>query len=344
MRSVWIAIVNYRTAELVIDCLRSLADEMRPADPWRVVVVDNDSADGSAERIQKAIQAGDWSGWAEVLPLKENAGFAGGNNAVVRQAFDSRRPPDYVLLLNPDTVVRPGAVRLLVDFVEQHPGVGIAGSRLEDPDGTPQQSAFRFPTVWSEFEGEVRLGPVSRLLHRYSVAPPVCDRTHRTDWVAGASMIVRWAVFEAIGLMDEAYFLYFEEVDFCLRARRAGWPCWYVPASRVIHLVGQSSRVTDTKRPPQRRPAYWFASRRRYFRKHHGPVYGLLADLAWALGFSLWRLRVRLQHKPDNDPPGFLWDFIRFNFLTLPRCVEARHEFSTSAAAGSAAVAQGRSQ
>src|SRR5262249_20160029 len=125
------------------------------------------------------------------------------------------------------------------------------------------------------------------------------------------------AVFDAIGLMDDAYFLYFEEVDFCLRARRAGWPCWYVPTSRVVHLVGQSSGVTDTKRPARRVPRYWVESRRRYFQKNHGRVYALFADLAWALGFSLWRLRLWVQRKPDNDPPSFLWDFIHFNFLTV---------------------------
>jgi GT2 family glycosyltransferase len=282
-----------------------------------VVVVENASGDESAEKICAAVRAEGWDAWADVMPLERNLGFAGGNNAALRPLLASAQPPDYVLLLNPDTVVRPGAVRAMIDFMEQHPEVGIAGSRLEDPDGTPQRSAFRFPTIASEFEGGIRIGFISRLLRRRLIAPPVQDQPHPTDWVAGASMIVRRAVFDAIGLMDEAYFLYFEEVDFCLSACRASWPCWYVPASRVVHLVGQSSGVTDTKRPARRLPPYWFESRRRYFRKHHGRVYSRLADLAWALGFSLWRLRRRVQRKPDNDPPSFLWDFIRFNFLTV---------------------------
>ena len=139
----------------------------------------------------------------------------------------------------------------LVEFMNDHPKVGIAGSRLENPNGTPQCSAFRFHSVLSELEGGLRLGIVSRLLRNRVVAPPVSDEQHETDWVAGASMIVRHGVFADIGLMDEGYFLYFEEVDFCLRAHRAGWHCWYVPASRVVHLVGQSSGVTGADRHAQ---------------------------------------------------------------------------------------------
>src|SRR5204863_2390861 len=120
---------------------------------------------------------------------------------------------------------------------------------------------------------------------RWVVAPPVRTETFPTDWVAGASMIVRKAVFDAIGLMDDEYFMYFEEVDFCLRARRAGWPCWYVPASRVVHLVGQTSGVTDTRQVTKRRPKYWFDSRRRYFLVNHGAVKTALADLVWTAGY-----------------------------------------------------------
>ena len=314
MNALRIIIVNYRTPDLAIDCLRSLADEIPCRGDFRVVVVDNNSGDGSAEAIAGVVCREQW-GWVELLPLGHNGGFSAGNNAALRPLLGSVPPPNYVLLLNPDTVVRPGAVQTLLDFMERHPEVGIAGSRLEDSDGTAQRSAFRFPSAAGEFETGLRLGLVSRLLSRRIVAPPARDEAHATDWVAGASMIVRKEVFEAVGLMDEEYFLYFEEVDFCLRAARAGWPCWCVPQSRVVHLVGQSSGVSDTRRPARRVPRYWFASRKRYFRKNHGAATALLADLAWTLGFALWRLRRRLQRKPDTDPPHLFWDFVRFNFL-----------------------------
>jgi N-acetylglucosaminyl-diphospho-decaprenol L-rhamnosyltransferase len=316
MKSLRIIIVNFRTPGLVIDCLRSLGTEIPAGSPWRVVVVENASGDGSADKIGQAIQTEGWGAWAQLVAVEKNLGFAGGNNAGLPPALPGPLP-DYVLLLNPDTVVRPGAVQALVDFMEQHPTAGIAGSRLEYPDCEPQRSAFRFPTVWSEFESGIRLGFISRLLHRRVVAPPVEDRPHPTEWMAGASMIVRREVFDAIGLMDADYFLYFEETDFCLRAHRAGWPGWYVPASHVVHLVGQSTGVTDAKKPARRVPRYWFESRRRYFQKNHGWLYLRLADVAWTVGFAVWRLRRRLQFKPDHDPPRLLWDFIRYNFFTF---------------------------
>lgn len=318
MKKTRIAIVNYRTPQLVIDCLRSLENEIQSLGDCQVAVVENDSRDGSGEKIQQAIDQQHWGAWAQLIPLDKNLGFAGGNNAALKPFLSTNEPPDYILLLNPDTVIRPGAVTSLIAFMDANPKVGIAGSRLEDPDGTPQRSAFRFPSVWSEFEWGLRLGFVSRLLSRWVVAPPVRSDNFPTDWVAGASMIVRKAVFDAIGLMDDEYFLYFEEVDFCLRANRAGWPCWYVPESHVVHLVGQSSGVTDTKKPAKRMPRYWFASRRRYFRKNYSWLYLVLTNIACTVGFALWRVRRWIQRKPDPDPPYFLWDFVRFNFILDP--------------------------
>lgn len=313
--TVLVAIVNYRCAGLTIDCLASLEAEAAARPGLAVTVVEGGSGDGSAARIAGAIAERGWASWASCLPLEDNGGFARGNNAAIAPALAAPRPPDYVLLLNPDTVVRPGAVWALVDFMGRRPEVGIAGSRLEDPDGTPQTSAFRFPSILGEVEGGMRLGPVSRLLGRHRVAPPPPDAEGPTGWVAGASMIVRRAVFDAVGLMDEGYFLYFEEVDFCLRARKAGWPCWYVPGSRVVHLVGQSTGVTDAATARRRRPAYWFEARRRYFLKHHGVARTLAADLAWAASYATFRARSALQRKPVSEPERMLRDFLRHNFL-----------------------------
>jgi hypothetical protein len=220
-----------------------------------------------------------------------------------------------VLLLNPDTLARPGAVNSLLEFMEAHPNVGIAGSRLEEPDGTPQQSAFRFPGVLSELEAGTRIAAVSALLRNHVVPMPVPSDACAVEWVAGAGMMIRREVFEAVGLLDEQYFMYFEEVDFCRRAKNAGWPCWYVPRSRVVHLVGRSSGVTAMMQARKRRPAYWFAARRHFFLTHYGPVRTLVADMLWAAGFALWRVRRAILRKPDNDPACLLSDFVRYNFL-----------------------------
>ncbi|MGE5756908.1 MAG: glycosyltransferase family 2 protein [Planctomycetaceae bacterium] len=310
-----IVIVNYRTAGLTIDCLRSLQAEVGALPEARVVVVDSASGDDSVGRLATAISQHGWEGWARVQPLAHNGGFAAGNNAAIRPALRGTAPPRFVLLLNPDTIVRPGALGALVEFMESRPEVGIAGPRLEEADGTPQRSAFRFHSIWSELEGGLRLGLATRLLARWVAAPPVPEGPGPADWVSGACLLVRREVFEAIGLLDEGYFMYYEEVDFCRRARRAGWPCWYVPQARVVHLVGQSTGIGRRTR----RPAYWFRSRRRYFLVHHGPVSTLLADLAWSLGFATFRVRQVVQRKPDHDPPRLLRDFLRHNFLRAGR-------------------------
>ncbi|WP_435011789.1 glycosyltransferase family 2 protein (plasmid) [Tundrisphaera lichenicola] len=314
-----IVIVNYRSADLTVDCLRSLESEVAGRPGSRVVVVENASGDDSAERLNSAIRDYGWDPWVSLVSSPRNGGFAAGNNVALAPALSSDDPPELIWLLNPDTMVRPGAMGALVDFLARHPEVGLAGSRLEHLDGKPQNSAFRFPSVYSELEGGLRFGPVSKVLDRHVLMPPVSEVEGPVDWVAGASLMVRREVFEAVGLLDDGYFMYFEEVDFCLRANRAGWPCWYVPGSRVIHLVGQSSGVTQDGKHQKRRPRYWFEARRRYFLKNQGRLRTISADLMYALAFATFRVRRAIQRKPDMDPQWMLWDFIRYNFLTVSK-------------------------
>jgi GT2 family glycosyltransferase len=223
--------------------------------------------------------------------------------------MQSSNPPQYFLLLNPDTIVRPNAFKGLVDFMDQHPTVGIAGCRLEDPDGTPQRSAFRFQSPASEFEGSLRLYLITRLLKQWTVAPPVRDQTFETDWVTGACMIIRREVFRDTGFLDEGYFTYFDDCDFCFNARKAGWSTWYVPTGRVVHLIGQSTGFGRKKR--SRLPAYYLEARRRYFLKNYGPAYAAMADAGLILGQALWRARVILTGKEDSSAPHLLCDSIQ---------------------------------
>ncbi|MFT3923806.1 MAG: glycosyltransferase family 2 protein [Myxococcales bacterium] len=318
---VLVVIVNYRTAALSIDCLRSLSGEAASMPGLRTVVVDNDSADGSRERIAAAIVDDGFTGWAVCIEAPRNGGYAYGNNLPIREALSQARAPGLFMLLNPDCQVRPGALSELAAFMDAHPRVGIAGSCLENPDGSLWSTAFRFPSVLGELEGGARLGPLTRMLSRWEVPVKMGDRAERVDWLPGASMMIRRDVFESIGLMDEEFFLYYEETDFCLRAKRAGWPCWYVPDSRVMHIAGQSTGVTDRTGPPKRRPQYVFDSRHRYFVKNHGTVYAVLADLAWTCALASFRVRRALQGKPDSDPPFLLADSVRNS--TLLRLVRA---------------------
>jgi GT2 family glycosyltransferase len=319
MPNLWIVIVNYRTADLVIDCLRSLAPQVGDLGGGRVVVADNASGDGSVERVAAAIAENGWQAWAETLPLPRNGGFAYGNNAGIRLALAAAPAADYVLLLNPDTVTRPGALRALVDFMQAHPLAGIAGSLIENPAGGVDCSAHRMPSPLGELEGAARLGVLSRVLRRYVVSPPVQAGAHPCDWVSGAAMIVRRQVLEQIGEMDEGYFLYFEEVDFCQRALTAGWQVWYAPAARVLHLEGAA---TGIRAAAKRRPAYWYDSRRRFFAKHYGVIGLLAADFFWLLGRWCFLLRAGLgltRQSSRGDPKYFMADLLWGDLRALLR-------------------------
>jgi len=309
-----VVIVNYRTSGLVVDCLRSLEAEVAELAGTRVVVVDNQSGDGSLERIAGAIASAGWGGWAAVLSAPSNGGFSAGNNHGLRPLLALPEAPDWFLLLNPDTYVRPGALRTLLDGAALQPATGIVGSRLEEPDGTPQASAFRFHGALTEFEAELRLGLVARILAPWTTVMTVPAAACPVDWVSGASMLVRREVFETVGLLDEGYFLYYEEVDLCLRAARAGWTCWYEPRSRVVHLVGRSTGV-DPSNATLAIPPHVFASRHRYFVKNFGMARAVLADLAWIVGHLLWRARVRLLGRPRGSAPGLLRAFLRESTL-----------------------------
>jgi N-acetylglucosaminyl-diphospho-decaprenol L-rhamnosyltransferase len=312
---VLVVIVNFRVADLTIDCLKSIADEVQLAPDVRVAVCENGTGDDSAVRIQEAIDDNGWASWCSLIASTSNLGFTGGNNIILRPAMEAMEPPAYFLLLNPDTIVRPHAFEILTSFMDGNPHVGIAGGGLENPDGTGQRSAFRFQTPASEFEGALSLGLVSRLLKNRIVAPPIRNEVHQCDWVSGACMMVRREVFANIGLLDEGLFTYFDDCDLCLRACRAGWKTWYVPDARVVHLVGRSSGITLHNVKPL--PSYYFQARRRYFLRNHGVVFTALADAAAIIGLALWRLRVLLTNKADRSPPNALEGTIRQSvFLT----------------------------
>lgn len=313
--SILVVIVNYRTPTLTIECLDSLVSEVETLPNFQVVVVDNASGDDSVEKIRAAITDKGWTEWVTLLVSENNGGYAYGNNLAIRPALESDNLPSYIFLLNPDTFVRPGAIKILLDFMEQHPEVGIGGSGLEDVEGIQRATAFRFFSILSELDAGLRLGIVSKLLSKWVITAPKSSQPCQTDWLPGAAMMIRREVFESVGLMDEQYFLYYEETDFCLRAKRAGWPCWYVPQSRVVHFPGSSTGVTNTKVAPKRRPQYWFESRQRYFTKNYGSLYAMLTDAAWMLGYSTWRVRRVIQGKLDTDPPKFFADFIKNSVL-----------------------------
>ncbi|HUB82393.1 MAG TPA: glycosyltransferase family 2 protein [Bryobacteraceae bacterium] len=290
-----IVILNYRTAKLTIDCLQSIAAQTADRTDTSVVVLENGSGDNSAAELGDTIAARGWSSRVELILSGTNLGFTAGNNLAIRRALDSPDPPDYFLLLNSDTVMLPGAIDALVQFMDDHPDVGIAGSRLEYPSGEVQGSPFRFHTVASEFDRGVAFGPVSRMLARWTRYDPKPTSAAPAEWVAGASMVLRRETIRVAGLFDEAFFAYFEDMDYCRAAARKGWSTWYVPASRVVHIEGASSGIRSG--PYASPPAYYFEGRRRFFRKNYGEIYASAADAALIAGCAAGLLYAMIRRR-----------------------------------------------
>lgn len=306
-----VAIVNYRTSGLALDAVAAIADEVRARGDTHVVVVDNDSRDGSPEAIAAGIAERGFGDWCTLVPLDRNGGFAAGNNAAVRwHQAQTGALPELVWLLNPDTRAHPGALGALVDFLTAHPRAGICGSRCLWEDGRIWASAFRFHSPRSELNDALQFGPVTRLLGDVEIALPPSDAPRRVDWVSGTSFMITRALIERIGLMDDGYFLYFEETDYCARAEAAGFETWTVPASRVTHIGGQSTGVTGTARAQKRRPRYWFFSRGRFFTHRYGVAGTHLANFLWLTGRPFGRLIAWLRGRPTDDPPHLWRDFL----------------------------------
>ena len=310
-KKIAVVIVNYKTGRLVKELLESLPNDFSELCS-KLLVIDNCSGDGSVDQISSWIKLNNRSDEIELVVSEINGGYAYGNNLGIKllQSYDAM--PDYILLLNPDTLVSYFTFKSLLSFMEANPKVGIAGSKLVSNEGEIQCSSFRFPTILSELSSSLKLGVLDKILSKWTVAPShISHVPEEVVWVAGASMIIRREVFDDVGLMDENYFLYYEETDFCFQAHKKGWQCWYVPESQVTHFVGQSTGVVSGDKKRRRRPKYWFESRQRYFLKNYGIFYTMLADLIWGTGFAVWRIRRFLQRKPDLDPVHMLWDFWR---------------------------------
>lgn len=283
MLSVVPVIVNYRSAALVAALMESL---VRLADRRivRVVIVDNASGDASVETLRaKARQLGAES-WVTIVDAGRNGGFGAGNNAGAREALKDGSTPDLLWFLNPDTLVDGLDLASALAWFESDDRVGIVGTGMVDAEGRADQGGHRDLRPMGEF---VRNAGSFGVLRRYAVSDAALDRPGEVDWVSGASLMMRTTAYQQLAGFDEAFFLYFEEIDLCRRARGAGWRVIYEPRTRIVHLEGQTTGVRTAKS----RPAYWYQSRRRYFVKHFGVLGLLSADVAWGAGRLLRAVR-----------------------------------------------------
>lgn len=316
MTRVLVITVNYRSADLTLNSIRSLAQARTRVPGLTVEVVENDS--GDAEQLRSALSSEEFSSWVRLTVASHNGGYAYGNNMALRSALSCDAPPDYFLLLNPDTEVFAQSIENLIAFADSHPRHSIVGPKLINEDGSEWNRAFRFPTVFSELDNGLQLGVVSSLLKNYVITRAMAEQPEQVDWLPGAALLIRREVFERVGLMDEDYFLYYEETDFCLHAARHGYEVWYYPGARVRHLAGKSTGVTSPGAQNRRLPGYWFDSRRRYFLKNFGLMYAASADLAYGLGAAALTFRAALQGRENPHPPHLLRDLAK-HFTLLPR-------------------------
>jgi hypothetical protein len=291
-----VVVINFRTPGLVISCLQSLMDQLSPSE-HTVVVVDNNSNDGSVARLEEWIAANDDGGIVRLICSNDNRGFSGGNNIGIASS-----DAGYYLLLNSDTIVRPGAIATLLQTAESNTTAGLVSPRLEWPDGVPQESCFCFPTPVSEFIAAAQTGPITRIFNRFDVPLRVRDTIVEPSWTSFACVLLRGTMLRQIGRMDEGFFLYFEDVEFCLRARKAGWGIVHNPAARVVHLRGGSSPVKQLAARREALPRYYYESRSRYFYVAYGRLGLTLANCLWWLGRCVSKARELLGRRPPALP------------------------------------------
>ena len=260
-------IVNYRSREPLLQCLGALEADVGGL-AHETVVVDNDPRDGALPEAERRFPG------TRGIPNAENVGYARAINQGIAATSG-----EFVLAMNPDCVLEPGSIPALIAWLRAHPRTAIAGPRILDSDGTLQYSARSFPDhltfLFNRYSLLTRLFPNNPWSRRYLLT----DWDHRSvrdvDWLSGACMLVRRAAIENVGGMDERFFMFNEDVDWCRRMKLAGWTVTYVPEAQVVHHIGASRRKVAAKVIVERHRGMIH-----YFHKHHpsNPVVTLIAD------------------------------------------------------------------
>ncbi len=251
-----IIIVSWNVKKVLIDCLESI-EENPASEPFEVIVVDNASSDGTVESVRNKFPE------VVVIANSQNLGFAAANNQGIEKSQG-----EYILLLNPDTIIHSDSLDILIEFMDKNEDVGICGPQLLNQDGTIQSSVRCFPT----FRGALYRHTVIRYLGLFKNEYKkwlMKNFDHKTkmdvDQVMGAALMIRQSIIEDIGVMDEQFFMYYEEVDLCFRIKQAGWRVVFMPEVVITHLGSQSSGQIPVKKQMMA-----ITSLLKFFRKHRG--------------------------------------------------------------------------
>ena len=268
-----VIIVNWNTKDLLRDCLSSVYERAGDVD-YEIIVVDNASTDGSAEMVKSVFKH------VILIENPDNRGFARANNQGMAVAKGR-----YVLLLNSDTVVLDNAIANTVRFADAHPRAAVTGCRVLNPDGTVQLTCFMFPSVLNMLLSSTylyKLFPKNRFFGRERMTWWDRSDERQVDVVTGCFMLVRREAIDQVGMMDERFFMYAEETDWCYRFRQSGWEVLFAPVGRIIHLGGQSASQKPVAMIVQLR-----LSILRFIRKHYGRPAHLVARFLTALFFAV---------------------------------------------------------
>jgi len=267
-----IIIVSWNVKNILADNLRELY-RVRPGMKWEIFVVDNDSQDGTAEMVSRDFPQ------VKLVANNENLGFAKANNQAIKRSGGR-----YVLLLNPDMRVKEGALEKMVAWMDKHPEVGVAGCRLKDEKGNDLPHVRRFPRLFDQLAIVLKLPHIfPAVLNTYLQKDFDYTRESEVDSIRGSFFMVRREALEQVGLLDERFFIWFEEVDYCRRVKKAGWQVAYTPVAECIDLVGKSFAQVRTGRTQQ----YFRDSMLKYFRKWHRPWQYQVLRLAWPIGIRI---------------------------------------------------------
>ena len=295
MNDVTIVVLNYRTADLTIQCLDSLVQETQEEIAVEIVVVDNDSGDKSLTDIQAWIEGNGLTGKIRVLGAEANRGFSNGNNLGI-----AAEKASFYLLINSDALLQSGALKELLGTFANAEDIGLVSPRLISADKTEQQSCFRFASPLSELVRAAGTSFVTRAASRHVVALENQKNLTYPEWTSFACVMIRKDVFEEIGHLDEGFFMYFEDAEFCWRAAASGWRTANNPAAKAIHLRGQSSSVKARQKSKWRMPKYYYESRTRFFFKLYGYTGLVFANLCWTAGWFIANFRSVVQKSFRN--------------------------------------------
>ena len=269
-----VVVVSWNVREFLEKCLISLHRASEGLS-IRVVVVDNASQDGTPDLVRSMFPN------VELITNERNVGFARANNIALRIYLAGAK---YLLLLNPDTIVAPDAVRRMVEFMESDGGAGIVGCKVVKPDGSldwPCKRSYITPDVLCyKAMGLDRLFPQNRRFGRYHLSFLDENQIHEVDSVVGAFLMIRGACLREIGLLDESLFMFGEDMEWCYRSKERGWKVYYVPTVKIIHYKGQS-----TGKQSYRMIYHWYHSTWKVYQKRIGPRYPTIVNCAVWAGF-----------------------------------------------------------